>query len=95
MIELTEKQCQAVRNGEPVRLSLPEVGSDVVLLQADQYERIRELLNDEKEKAAWGTVCLFATVEAAGVLHGETGPLAPCLTASASHPATSRLTCTG
>ena len=52
MIELTEQQCQAVKNGEAVRLTAPEAGGDVVLLQATQYESIRELLEDEREQEA-------------------------------------------
>ena len=52
-IELTEQQCQAVKNGEAVRLTAAEVGGDVVLLQAKQYESIRELLEDEREQAAF------------------------------------------
>ena len=52
MIELTEQQCQAVKNGEAIRVMAPEAGGDVVLLQATQYESIRELLEDEREQAA-------------------------------------------
>ena len=51
-IELTEQQCQAVKNGEAVRLNAPEMGGEVVLLDAAQYESIRELLEDEREQAA-------------------------------------------
>ena len=52
VIELTEQQCQAVRNGEAVRLIAPEIGGDVILLDAARYESIRELLEDEREQAA-------------------------------------------
>ena len=38
MIELTEQQRQAVKNGEAVRVAVPELGEDVVLLHAAQYE---------------------------------------------------------
>jgi len=47
-IELTEEQRQAVRQGEPVRVRVPDVGGDFVLLRAEQYETIRESLEDEK-----------------------------------------------
>ncbi len=40
MIELTEQQQQAVRNGEAVRIAVPEIGDDVVLQRATQYEKI-------------------------------------------------------
>ncbi len=53
MIELTETQREAVRRGQAIRLAAPEIGVDVVLLRAELYESIRELLIDEQEKAAW------------------------------------------
>jgi len=51
MIELTEQQTQAVRNGEAVRVAAPEIG-DVVLMSAIQYQNIRELLDDKREQDA-------------------------------------------
>jgi D-arabinose 1-dehydrogenase-like Zn-dependent alcohol dehydrogenase len=35
MIQLTEEQSQALRNGEPVRLLGPELGKEVVLLRGE------------------------------------------------------------
>jgi hypothetical protein len=52
-IQLTDQQKQAARNGEAVRLTVPELDSDFVLLRAEKYELIRDLLEDEREKAAW------------------------------------------
>ena len=52
MIELTEQQRQAVKNGEAVRISAPEIGEDVVLLRVTQYETLRELLEDQREQQA-------------------------------------------
>jgi hypothetical protein len=52
VIELTDQQRQAVKNGEAVRLPLPEIGEDVVLLRANQYESMRELLEDQAEQRA-------------------------------------------
>jgi hypothetical protein len=52
-IELTAEQQQAVQKGEVVRLTVPELSSDLVLLRAEQYEILREFLDDEREKAAW------------------------------------------
>ena len=52
-IELTEEQNQAVRKGEVVRVTVPGFDSDLVLLRAEQYEHMHELLEDEREKAAW------------------------------------------
>jgi len=52
MIELTEQQRQAVRNGEAIRLLAPEIGEDVVLLRAAQYESMRDLLEDQREQEA-------------------------------------------
>jgi hypothetical protein len=50
MIELTEQQRQAVKNGEAIRVAASEIGEDVVLLRASQYERLRELLEDQREQ---------------------------------------------
>ena len=51
-IELTEKQREAVRNGEAIRVSAPEIGEDVVLLRATDYENLKELLSDLREQNA-------------------------------------------
>jgi hypothetical protein len=40
MIELTEQQRQAVRNGEAVRVAVPELGEDVVLQRVTEYEKV-------------------------------------------------------
>lgn len=58
MIELTDDQCQALISGEPVRVSAPEIGADVVLVRAEQYESIRELLEDKREQKAFREVGL-------------------------------------
>jgi hypothetical protein len=52
MIELTEQQRQLVKNGEAVRLAVPEIGEDVVLLRATQYDNLREMLEDQREQRA-------------------------------------------
>jgi len=52
-IKLTAEQQEAVQKGEAVRLTVPELNSDLVLVPAEQYESLCELLNDEREKAAW------------------------------------------
>jgi hypothetical protein len=52
-IDLSEEQRQAVMKGEPVRLTVPEVGGDVVLLRADHYESIRELVEDQRQQKAF------------------------------------------
>lgn len=52
MIELTEQQLQAVKSGEVVHVAAPELGEDVVILSAAQYEAIRELLEDQREQQA-------------------------------------------
>jgi PHD/YefM family antitoxin component YafN of YafNO toxin-antitoxin module len=40
MVELTEQQRQAVKNGEAVRVASSE-GEDLVLLRATEYENMR------------------------------------------------------
>ncbi len=63
-IELTELQRQAVKNGEAVRVLVPEIGEDVVLLSAAHYESIRELLEDQREQQG---VLRYAMKQAAKV----------------------------
>ncbi|MCI0377000.1 MAG: hypothetical protein L0215_05305 [Gemmataceae bacterium] len=57
-IELTQAQYQAVRRGEPVRLSLPEVGEDVVLLRAAAFDGLKELLEEDQERKAIAATAL-------------------------------------
>ena len=64
MIELTEQQRQAVKDGEAIRVAAPEIGEDVVLLRATQYESLRELLQDKQEQRA---VLRYSTIQAAKV----------------------------
>jgi ASC-1-like (ASCH) protein len=46
---LARQQRSAIKNGEPVLLMATEIGKEVVLLRADLYETIRELLQEERE----------------------------------------------
>lgn len=52
-IELTEAQQRAVIDGEPIRISQPELGGDVVLLRAEVFEALRELIDDERQQKAF------------------------------------------
>lgn len=52
-IDLTEEQRHAVMTGQAVRFSMPEVGGDVVLLRADQYEEIQEIREDQQQQKAF------------------------------------------
>ena len=47
MIELTEEQRQSILQANPVRLALPELGTDCVVLRADVYERLRSVLEED------------------------------------------------
>jgi hypothetical protein len=44
-MQLTKEQLEAVQNGESVRLN--EGGTDVVVLRADVFERLRRLVYDD------------------------------------------------
>lgn len=50
MIELTQQQQQAVKEGDVVRLSAPDIGEDIVVLTAAQYENLCESLADQREQ---------------------------------------------
>ncbi len=57
-ILLTEEHLRAVKQGEPVRLSAPEVGEDIVLLRASAYDQVRELLEEERVRKGIAQVAL-------------------------------------
>lgn len=47
MIELTQEQRQGLRHADAVRLSDPETGQEYILLRAEVYERLKQLLYDD------------------------------------------------
>jgi hypothetical protein len=49
-IELSEEQRQAIQNGEPVRVAAPEFGHAVVVLREDQYEALRQALEEVEDR---------------------------------------------
>jgi hypothetical protein len=52
-LRIIGKTKEALRNGEAVRVLAPEVGDELVLLRGEDFARIKALLEDEREKAAW------------------------------------------
>lgn len=48
MIDLTEEQRQKVLQGIPVRVSVPNLGIDCVVLRAETYDRLRSTLEDDE-----------------------------------------------
>jgi hypothetical protein len=56
MIKLTDEQACVLKQGYPVRVSVPELGGDVVLVLAAQREStesvLQETLDEIREKAA-------------------------------------------
>jgi hypothetical protein len=51
-MNLTIDQLRAVREGEPVRISDPEIGPECVLLRADVYARVKCLIDNDSEFGA-------------------------------------------
>ena len=56
MIELTDEQASVLKQGYPVRVFVPELGGDVVVVLAAQREStesvLQETLDEIREKAA-------------------------------------------
>jgi hypothetical protein len=56
MIELTDEQASVLKQGYPVRVSVPKLGGDVVIVLAAQREStesvLQETLDEIREKAA-------------------------------------------
>jgi hypothetical protein len=61
-IELSEEQRQAILKGGPVRLALPEIGEEVVLLRATAYEEMKEALEDEQVRKAFRAAGLRSAI---------------------------------
>jgi hypothetical protein len=49
VILLSEEQRTAVEKGDAVRVMASEPGKEVVVLRADLYESIKEILREEEE----------------------------------------------
>jgi hypothetical protein len=46
---LTAEQAAAVKDGEPVQVTPPEIGTPCVLVRADVFNRVRTLIDPETE----------------------------------------------
>ncbi len=44
---LTVQEIDSIRKGEPVRTVVPEVGQNCVVVRADVFERIQQMLDDD------------------------------------------------
>jgi hypothetical protein len=60
MIELTDEQTSVLKQGYPVRVSIPELGGDIVVVLAAQREStesvLPETLDEIRERAALESV---------------------------------------
>ena len=50
MIQLTDEQRIAVERGDPVRVMAPELGREIVVVRADLYDSVSELLQEERDR---------------------------------------------
>lgn len=59
-IDLSEEQRQALasNNEEPLHVSDPSTGASYVLVPAEEYETVREILEDERQRKAVSAVAL-------------------------------------
>jgi hypothetical protein len=46
-MDLSGAQIEAVKQGEPVRVEVPEVGAECFVVRADVFERIKSLVYDD------------------------------------------------
>jgi hypothetical protein len=57
MIDLTESQTSVLKQGHPVRVSMPALGGDLILLLADTKEStgsvLKEACQDLQEQEGW------------------------------------------
>ncbi|HTN03976.1 MAG TPA: hypothetical protein VL132_18955 [Planctomycetaceae bacterium] len=48
-MQLTREQLQAVRSGEPMTVNDPEIRPECVLVRADVFARVKDLLYDDAD----------------------------------------------
>jgi hypothetical protein len=58
MIQLTDEQRAAVEKGDAVRVLAPDLGREVVVLRADRFETLQELLPEENERQATARIAM-------------------------------------
>ena len=46
-MNLTNEQIAAVKGGEPVTVEFPEIGAECVLLRADVFAKVKNLIYDD------------------------------------------------
>ena len=52
-MHLTSDQVEAIKKGKPVRIVLPEAGTDIVLMNVETFEELRELAEDKALHHSW------------------------------------------
>jgi hypothetical protein len=66
MIEWTDEQASVLKQGYPIRVAVPELGGDVVIVLAAEREStesvLQETLDEIREKAALSTLGRRAAV---------------------------------
>ena len=55
-MELTERQIETLKSGEPVWIPSSELDEDLVVLSASGYDRFLELIRDERDRSAWANL---------------------------------------
>lgn len=46
-MDLTQAQLQSIKAGQPVRIVAPEVGGECVVIRADIFDRLKNVLYDD------------------------------------------------
>ena len=57
-IVLTTEQSQSLKRGDPIRVTNPDTGEDVVVLRGTDYEAICEMLEEERARQAIANVAV-------------------------------------
>lgn len=50
-VSLTSEQLQAVKDGAAVRLPVPELAMECIVVRSDLYERVRSVVSDDVREA--------------------------------------------
>lgn len=62
-MDLTQEQIEALERGDAVRVSVPQIEEDLVILRSSVLAELEAILENEREKDAWSKLGMQAASE--------------------------------
>jgi hypothetical protein len=63
MIQLSEEQRTTVENGGAIRMLSPEFSTEVVVMRADLFDSVKELLDEERQRQIIARIAMKNAVQ--------------------------------